>query len=91
MRYELTLADVAVPQFKAIPPLLLDAVLRELDRLAASPTTASLRAVYPYTDGQLFFGFVTDRFGKRWQVRVHFQYAQDEQALVLTRILLSPT
>jgi hypothetical protein len=88
MRYELRLADRAAEDLAAVPLSLLDEVERALRRLAASPTLLSFRSAVPHPpDRQLYYFWLHDYEGKRWDFTVHFRYGQDEQTLHVARVV----
>jgi len=89
MSFAVALEPEAQAALIALIPEVAELVLDEIDRLAASPHSVGGRAM-PYAEPGLSFSSNKQFAGRSYNLRITFQYGQDEETIHILNIAVSP-
>ena len=90
MTYRIRVVPVVHEQFRAIPAGLRTAVAAQIRQLGLSPTRFSQPTRIPYPEKSQLCEQIHHHEGKDYRVVVVFQYAMDEERLLLLQIRVAP-
>lgn len=88
MSYRVELTTEAEGQLKGLPAPVALRVQRQLNNLARDPALLSKPSHSPFVPGCQLMSFDYDHDAKRWFVNILFEYAQDEQTLIVLAIVV---